>query len=189
MSAMKVLAVILGVLMVISGVYCLLFPGMQYWMIAYIVGVCMILDSAGRLAAWWNSRKEGESQGLLLLSGILSLIFGIVLVLSPTLQLAFDLFLIYMMASWVVLLGILRIVHALNLRKLNKTYEKNPLGKSWGIALVLGILMILLGIYSFFHPLVMAMTIGMLIGIGLIIAGVNIIYLGAASSSEPPASE
>ena len=186
---MKIVAAILGVLMIISGMYCLLFPGLEYWVIAYVIGICMILDAAGRIAAWWSGRKNGESDGLMLLSAIISLIFGLLLVLSPTLQLAFDLFIIYMMAAWVLLLGIIRIVHAMKLRKLRKTYGTNYLGKNWGVALVLGILLVILGLYSCFHPFVMAIAIGMLIGIGAIVAGINLVYIGLAQGSEPSGSD
>ncbi len=184
MSAMKILAVILGVFTIIAGAYCLLFPGLEYWIIAYVIGVCMILDSAGRIAAWWNTKKNGEPQGIILLSGLISLVFGVILVASPSLQFAFDLFIIYMMAAWVLLLGIIRIVFALRIRKLHKTYETNYIGKNWGIALALGILLVLLGLYSIFYPMVMAITIGILVGIGLLVTGANLVYIGLSSDSN-----
>jgi uncharacterized membrane protein HdeD (DUF308 family) len=47
----------------------------------------------------------------------------------------------------------------------------------WVLQLILGILAIIIGIYSFFHPAALAVTIGVLIGIFFIETGLSMMFL------------
>lgn len=52
----------------------------------------------------------------------------------------------------------------------------------WG--LIVGILGVILGIYSFAHPMVTALTAGLLIGFYFIESGIDLIVLAVAVDSE-----
>ena len=51
------------------------------------------------------------------------------------------------------------------------------LGTHWYLPLTLGILMCVFGILCMFKPIIMALTLGVFIGLGIITAGANLITL------------
>jgi hypothetical protein len=81
-----------------------------------------------------------------LVSAIISLALGAILMGSDAMQLAMDAFIVYMAIAWLITLGILRITHALRIRKMrNNTRDfqmDTTYGRSWWIALIFGILLI-----------------------------------------------
>ncbi len=121
----------------------------------------------------------------MLASAIISLIFGIILMGSDAMQLVMDAFIVYMAIAWLITLGILRITHALRIRKMRNNikdfYPDTPFGRNWWIALVFGILLIVCGIIGMFAPVTIIETIGTLIGIAIIISGANLIHFGVSS--------
>jgi len=51
------------------------------------------------------------------------------------------------------------------------------------ISIVLGVLEIILGIYSIAHPAVLAVSLGLLIGLYFIESGISMIFIGSDYSS------
>lgn len=80
---------------------------------------------------------------------------------------------IYMMAVWFLLQGVITIVVGLRKRKLPEEEKKG-----WVGGVLIGVLGLILGIYSLFHPVALAFSVGMLLGIYFIISGINLITLG-----------
>ncbi|MBQ9347395.1 MAG: DUF308 domain-containing protein, partial [Oscillibacter sp.] len=96
-----------------------------------------------------------------------------------------DMFIITMAAIWIIAIGVIRIIHAFRIRQfraaVQSEFSETIVGKDWWIGLILGILLALFGVLSLFNPVVLMLTIGIDIGIAVIIAGVNMIHLGTAS--------
>ena len=173
----KVLMVIMGILMILSGIVCLFNPGYTYLMVGYVVGFAMVFDAVGRIAAWWELRNTPEASGWLLAGGILSMVLGFFLLNSAALQLGVDAFIVYYVAIWLVILGIMVICRAWKLRKFHKEWDTKMLGSHWYLPLILGILMIAFGVFCLFKPLVMASTLGIFIGLGVVSTGANMITM------------
>ena len=68
----------------------------------------------------------------------------------------FDRILLYLIAAWFTIEGIVSIVLAIQVKDINS-------GWYWG--LIFGILAVLVGIYAFAHPMFTAVTTGILVGI------------------------
>ena len=106
------------------------------------------------------------------------------LVLSPVLQMSVGVFVILLTGWWILALGIIRIVHAFHLLKLKKESDgfgfSEMLGSNWWIALILGALLTIFGVIVILNPMLGLGVIGVLIGCGVITAGVNLIYLGCS---------
>ena len=77
---------------------------------------------------------------------------------------------IYLLAVWFVLQGISSIYMSVRSRFFNS---------GWVLGLIVGIISIFLGIYTALHPTVGVLTIGILVGIYLIEAGIDLIIVGA----------
>ena len=145
----------------------------------------MLLDGIGRIVNWYQMERGTEQSGWVLASAIISLTLGIILMCSDAMQLTMDAFIVYMAIAWLITLGILRIAHALRIRKMRNNIRDfqpdTPFGRNWWIALIFGILLIVFGIIGMFAPATIIETIGTLIGISIIISGANLIHFGISA--------
>lgn len=90
--------------------------------IAFVISFWAIFSGISRIAMAIQLRKEIEGEGWLILSGVLSVIFGILVFAQPAIGIAT---LMWIMATFAILVGVLLIVLSLKLRKAgNKLGEK-----------------------------------------------------------------
>lgn len=170
---MKIFTIILGVIMALCGVSCMCTPIMTFLEAGYFLVILLfVYGIAGIVRA--IMRKE---YGMPFFFGILSVILGVVIMAVPGLKLMTDGMLIYMMAAWFLVQGIVNILVSLKQKKAAE-------GKGWIWTLILGILGVLLGIYSLVHPMLLAFTFGILVGIYFIESGISLIAMAAAVPSE-----
>ena len=181
----KILSVLFGIMIIVDGVICLALPGLTFLTLGYMIGVGMLLDGIGRIVNWYQMERGTEQSGWVLVSAIISLTLGIILMGSDAMQLTMDAFIVYMAIAWLITLGILRIAHALRIRKMRNNIRDlqpdTPFGRNWWIALIFGILQIVFGIIGLFAPATIIETIGTLIGIAIIISGANLIHFGSSA--------
>ena len=175
MTIRKILGIILGVLMIASGIYCLLAPGLTYLNLGYVVGISMLMNAISRIVAWTELKKEDEADGWMLADAIISCIFAVVLLGSTVLQLAVDVAIAYMAAFWILVIGIMRIVHAFRLRRAGRGMDMALLAFGWAWRLCAGILMVIFGILGMMNPAIIMAAIGIFIGLGVITSGANLI--------------
>ena len=180
MKFAKFTTVIIGVLMIISGLYCLFSPGITYLTLAYAIGIGMILDAVGRISTWWKYRKSGVTDGWMLAGAGLSLVFGIILIGDAAMQITLDVFIAYMGAVWVLLHGVIHIVRALKIHKFRKEWDAVVIGKHWWILLLVGIVTCLFGVLSLMNPGIIMTAVGTFIGLGIVAAGANMIAVAAS---------
>ena len=177
MKILKIVGVIAGVGMIISGIYCLFAPELTYLGIGYVVGVTMLLDAVGRIYAWWQYKKDGEADGWMLAGAVLSAVFGLILIGNGAAQLSVDVFIAYMAAFWILTHAVIAIIRSFRARKLHKELNTRLIGKSWWITLIIGVLMCIFAILSLMNPTVIMAAIGTFIGFGIIVAGADIITI------------
>jgi uncharacterized membrane protein HdeD (DUF308 family) len=67
------------------------------------------------------------------------------------------------------MMGIVTIINSISMKKATGS-------GIWILSLIFGILDILVGCYSFFHPMVLAVSLGILIGIYFIETGLTLIF-------------
>ena len=184
MTARKTLFVILGILMILAGITCFFTPVETSSVIPFIFGLAMVIDGIGRIIAWFSIREYAPQSGWVFASSVISLIFGLMLTTSPMLQMSVGVFVVLLTGWWILALGIIRIVHAFHLLKIKRESDGfgfgEMLGSNWWIALILGALLTLFGVIIILNPMLGLGVIGVLIGCGVITAGVNLIYLGCS---------
>ncbi len=172
MMTRKAVSVILGVLMIIAGVYCFFTPVETSTVIPFVLGIVMVGDGIGRIVTWFDIRA------------VVSLIFGLMLMFSPVLQMSIGVVVILLTGWWILALGIIRIVHAFHLLKIKRESEGfgfgEIIGSNWWIALILGILLTIFGLIVILNPMLGLGVIGVLVGCSVITAGINLIYLGCS---------
>ena len=170
---MRVLTAILGVLLVVSGFYCMAAPVAVYSALGLVIGLSMIVEGIGSIVTWNARRNMGLANGWTLAASILSIVLGVILTGSYTMQFAMDLFIAYLIAAWLIFGGIARIVTAIAARA--------SLGRvgagGWVALLILGILIVIMGILCFFNPLSVFAGVGLMIGISILLEGGGLIMV------------
>ena len=125
----KVISVILGALMILAGVYCFFTPVETSAVIPFVLGIVMIGDGIGRIVTWFDIRDIVRQSAWVLVSAVVSLIFGLMLVFSPVLQMSVGVFVILLTGWWILAIGLIRIVHAFHLLKLKRESDEFGFGK------------------------------------------------------------
>ncbi len=133
---MKIVTIILGILMAICGISCICTPVMTFLEAGYFLVILLLVYG---IAAIVKAVAQKE-YGMPFLFGILSTVLGIVIMVVPGLKLMTDGMLIYIMAVWFLMQGVVGIVLSFRQKKLK--------GKGWIGTLILGVLGVLLGLYS-----------------------------------------
>lgn len=176
---MKGVGVIFGIVLVAGGIYCLLTPVETFEVIGWLIGLAMLVEGVSSALTWNERRKYGFADGWTLIGAIASIALGVVVLGSLALQFAIDTFLAYLVAAWLALGGIARIAAAIGLRKAYQ--EGSMFGSNWPLLMLLGILVVIMGVVCFIHPMIAMAGVGMILGASIIITGCSII---AASLSR-----
>ena len=171
---MKVVTIILGVLLLIGGVYCVFAPVATYSALAWVIGLSMFVEGIGGIITWSDRRKMGLANGWTLAAAIVSIVLGVFLLGSYVLQFAVDMFIAYMIAIWLVVAGIARVVAAVS----SRNNQRQAGGSGWVLQLVLGILIAILGILCIFNPLSIVAGVGLMLGISIVLTGIGLIMVG-----------
>jgi len=103
-----------GVLGVIVGLIALFMPGITAIALLMFVAAWAVVGGVLRIVAAIQLRKQIQGEWLLILGGVLSILFGVLLVTLPTAGL---LSLIWLIAIWSIAIGVLFVVLSFGLRK------------------------------------------------------------------------
>lgn len=163
---MSVLMVILGIIMILLGFGCLFTPLVTLAAAGYFIAIVLIVSGLSGIITGF----QFKIYGLNFIVSILALILGVFALVRPGGIETIDTVLIFLFAVWLVVRGAATISLSLNARKLGP-------GSEWVWGLIVGIICVLLGIYSFVHPSVSAIAIGWLIAFYLIEEGFDIIAM------------
>lgn len=118
---------LLGILGIALGGYALVMPQISMMAIVYIVAFMALLFGISSLYLGWQIRKEVSSEWILYLTGALSLIFAILIFVRPV---EGTVGVVYLIATWAILIGALRIFFAFKIRKIGKHVETLAEGTS-----------------------------------------------------------
>jgi uncharacterized membrane protein HdeD (DUF308 family) len=108
------LPLLFGAVSVAAGVYTLVYPAMTALVLVLLMGVHAIITGALDIAFGIRLRKVPASQGLLVLSGIVSVLFGVLVLAAPG---AGALALVWLISLYAVITGVLLLSLGLRLRR------------------------------------------------------------------------
>ncbi len=161
---MKVFTILIGILMAVCGIFCITTPITTTFSLMYFYLVLLLVTGIMLLAECIVMRDFG----LMFIFSILTIIAGIFVFFSPNATFVTEMILLYIMAGWLIVRGVVGIVAAAQAKALT--------GEGvFGIAIVVSVLTLLLGIYSFIHPLVFSGVLGILAGVFFVMEGVDLI--------------
>ena len=143
---------VIGILLMIIGVYAWFHPATALAGLALYLGFVLVLIGVGYLIAFFGNRLSGWY----LVLGIIDIVVGVLFVSNlPTATAAIP----FIFAIWVLVVGAIQIVHAIDIR--------NIFPRVWGWPLISGILGIIFALLIFYNPFAGTVAITVLLGLYL----------------------
>ena len=154
-----------GLFAVLFGICALIWPGLTVGILVALFGANAIVNGVFALIAGVRG-GAGIHRLALLLQGVFGIILGILAWAWPGLT---ALTLLYFIAIWAIIIGVMEITAAVQLRK--------EIANEWMLGIA-GALSVLFGVICFIHPASGALSVIWLIGIYAILFGVALLALG-----------
>ena len=155
MNLKSILWLAFSLSLIILGIVCIANPDNTMIVLAYLVGFIMLFSGLGSLVYFFQTRFM-----MILIDGLLSCVFGLILLFGGE-EIAQN-FIPLLIALWLILKGILWLIHAWRLSKISNLVS--------GV-MIMGGLYVLLGVLFVIFPEVLATLISLILGITLIISG------------------
>ena len=115
-----VTVLLLGVLSTLAGAYALYAPAVGMIAIVYLVAFMSMLIGVTSIYIGWKVRKEVSGEWVLFVTGAISILFSLLILFRPA---EGSLSVVYLIASWAIMIGVLRIFFAFRIRKVGSTIE------------------------------------------------------------------
>jgi uncharacterized membrane protein HdeD (DUF308 family) len=112
--------ILLGLLSVVVGIYALARPGATALAVIWLIGIWAVIRGVGEIMAAIHIRKEVVGEWAIALSGVISIVFGLFLLLRPgegALALA------WLIAIYAFVSGILKLMLGFKLRRMKKELD------------------------------------------------------------------
>lgn len=159
-------AVVRGVIAIVFGIVALVAPITTAVVLAIVIGVFAVID--GIIDLIDAIRHRGTAGvGLRVFLGIVSLLFGLIILIWPGKTLAF---MVVLIAVWSILIGALQLIASIGIRK------EAPGTWVWG--LISGALGVIFGIVVLFNLGIGLVALIWLMGIWAIVFGIALLVLG-----------
>ena len=158
--------VIRGVLAIVFGLVALFAPISTLVTLAVVIAVFAIVDGFFEIVDGIRHRSAGGAR-LRVLQGVLTLAFGIVLVVWPSIT---ALAIVWTIGVWAVVVGVIQVVVAISLRTVARS------GWAWGV--VSGLLSVIFGVIVAARPAAGLVSIVWLVGVYALMLGVLLVGFG-----------
>jgi uncharacterized membrane protein HdeD (DUF308 family) len=106
---------LIGILGVVAGGYALLNPPVSMMAFIFLVAFEAILLGVFLLMLGYKVRKATSREWILYVTGVLSVLFGILVIMNPT---AGGLSVVYLIAGWALVIGALKVLFAFKVKNL-----------------------------------------------------------------------
>src|ERR1043165_6605473 len=154
-----------GLFAVLFGILAFVWPGLTLTVLVLLFGAYVLVDGIFAIVAAVKVPVGSERWWILLLEGVVGVIVGVLTFVWPAMT-AFVL--LYFIAAWATITGVLEIVAATRLRR--------SISSEWLLGLS-GVLSILFGLLLFVMPVAGALAVVWLIGIYAVAFGVLLLAL------------
>ena len=116
--------IVRGVLEILVGAFVfanpLIVAGVTATFLVSVLAFSAILSGVLEIVAAIQDRKQIEGEGWLILGGVITVLFGVVLLVSP---LSFGLFMVRVLGAFAIFSGVSLVVFAFRLRRLGKKFK------------------------------------------------------------------
>lgn len=166
-GVLRPLWILLGVLLVAMGVWCIWSPAQTLHSMILLLGAVMLVAGIADIAAFWRWHARLIGTGWILMDGLLSILLSLLLLFHNwVLSAAFP----FVFGMWVLFSGVSKIVHSFELCRFGV--------RGWGWFTAFGIILALFGLLSFIEPFTAVAALGILIGTAFLLQGLLAIAKG-----------
>jgi uncharacterized membrane protein HdeD (DUF308 family) len=158
--------VIRGLVAILLGIITLAWPGITLGALVLLFGAYAFIDGMFSIIGAWRASKAHERWGVLVLEGIAGIIAAVVTFVWPAIT---GLALVFIVAAWAIVTGILELLAAVRLRK----YIKGE----W-LLILGGVASVAFGILLMLSPLLGALVLAIWLGVYALIFGAMLLGLG-----------
>ena len=160
MKNTKIWLAITGILMVILGILCIVYPTATLFTLSWMIGLFTLCTGISKFIFALRTQNFLPNSGVRVLSGLLQILIGIMF-LGNTFFVGLSLVIVF--AMWVLFESVLVAVQSFDYKKAGYS--------AWWLMLLLGIAGVVFGIFGLRNPDVSADTISLLIGFAVISIG------------------
>ena len=153
-----------SILLIVTGIVCFCSPAGTLSGLSVFLGIMLLLSGIGSIISYCTTRKFVLGAGWILIEGILTSLLGIFALCNTTFVAGS---LPIMAGMWIIILGIIRIISSFDMKKL--------MFKGWWIDIIWGALLIVLGVLSFFQPIINVIIITVFTGLFLVLSGISML--------------
>lgn len=168
---MKVFNCIMGIFSLFAAFYCFMYPGVSTLMTAGWIVTCLlgVIGFCGIFEYIRNKKdkKQMFNGTISLILAICAAVISIIAMFKVSLRATFDLVIIVLFALWLVISGVDSVVNSFKMKKNGQ--------KIWWLSLILGIIVIIMGMYAGTHLIYATMSLGYVMGFGLTFYGIKLI--------------
>lgn len=168
---MVIASIIIGILFVVGGFVCMCAPLDTFFSLVSLLAIALFV-----YGIWGVIRFFKKRTGVLgLVVSILAIVIGFIYLFRPGNTpppgdlTSLDRVILFIIALWFVIKGIIGIKISISTKLVNR---------KWVLGLIVGILSLILGIYSLAYPAVGAVTVGTLTGFYLVQCGLDLFAFG-----------
>jgi uncharacterized membrane protein HdeD (DUF308 family) len=166
--------VLRGLIGIALGILAFTWPANTVNALLFLFGAYAIIEGVLAFVSATQAARKREQVGLLVLEGALGLLAGIIVLARPAITLTA---LVYVIAAWAILTGVLEIAAAVRLRR--------SIHGEWLMGLF-GALSVMFGIAIALTPGLGALTIALWVGTYAFVSGILLTILGLRLRSGTP---
>ncbi|MDP8974397.1 MAG: DUF308 domain-containing protein, partial [Actinomycetota bacterium] len=117
-SGRRWLLLVEGILSILAGVVTLVWPGLTALVLLYIIAFWAIFSGAARIVLAISLRREIENEWFLILSGAVTVLFGVLLIFLPGVGL---LSVLWLIGLWALIIGVMLLTLTFRVRGMRGT--------------------------------------------------------------------
>ena len=172
------LMVILGVLMIIGGISLISTPLITFMSSGYYIIILFFIWGFYGIIQGISEKRYNKD----FFFSVLSLILGIIGISVPGMAEMNNSILLYIAAGWFLVHGVMSVINAIGSRK------QGADTLTWVVGILLGVAELILAICSILQPTMLAMSVGLLIGLYYLESGIDMILVGSGIAAAMDAA-
>ena len=157
-----------GILFLGAGIYLVANEGVTFLSVAFIVGLMFVIAGVVECLSYSRYRGDNVERSWILNDGTTTFVLGVLILLN---KISADAVVPMILGLWVLITGIRNFVHAWE--------HIEERGNAFYDHLIIGLLNLIFGLYVFFDGEIFNLASITMIGLCMIVQGVNIIHIGA----------
>lgn len=175
---MKIVTIVSGVILTLTGIWCIARSGTTFLAMAFILGIAMLIHGIMSIVSCITEKRYGFASGYVLADGIITLILSVA-VLSD--QLVADAMIPMFFGMWLLFSGMMHVMQAIVVRGFEE--------RNWRLGLIFGIIAMLVGVTAFIYPVTAKLAPVLLLGFYFVAQGISVTVLGLHFKSQKKNSE